>query len=300
MDYKVFEDSSNNVSKFVFTGKDFVAESVLYKYDTYEKRTVICCSTQSGCKVGCKFCGTGNKFVRNLTKDEIVGQIQIVLKDKGIEQIDSKCEKFQIMFMSMGEPMHNWDNLESAILELHFLYKNAQLLISTIGIDDDRVLRKILMWSKHIDKIGLQFSIHKSNDEDRAKLIPYKEKLSLQKIRDFGLIWWKETGRNPYLNYCIDGSNNLEKDIHNLQQLFSPLVFNFTFSVVCSANENMKEAGYKNLCFIRDFEKNFSDKGYNTRIFNPEGQDDIGGGCGQLWYVQEWVKGYYDGLKKED
>jgi 23S rRNA (adenine2503-C2)-methyltransferase len=68
------------------------------------------------------------------------------------------------------------------------------------------------------------------------------------------------------------------------------MIFNFTFSVVCSANENMKEAGYKNLVSIRDFEQQFIDKGYNTRIFNPDGQDDIGGGCGQLWYVQQWMR----------
>ena len=51
----------------------------------------------------------------------------------------------------------------------------------------------------------------------------------------------------------------------------------------------MKEAGYKNLDIINDFCRIFSQKGYNTRVFNPDGQDDIGGGCGQLWYVQEWL-----------
>lgn len=72
--------------------------------------------------------------------------------------------------------------------------------------------------------------------------------------------------------------------------LFSPIVFNFTFSVVCSPNENMKDAGFKNLDAIRLFEELFLQKGYNTRIFDPAGQDDIGGGCGQLWYVQQWLK----------
>lgn len=40
----------------------------------------------------------------------------------------------------------------------------------------------------------------------------------------------------------------------------------------------------------RSFEARFFEKGYNTRVFNPDGQDDIGGGCGQLWYVQKWMK----------
>jgi 23S rRNA (adenine2503-C2)-methyltransferase len=52
----------------------------------------------------------------------------------------------------------------------------------------------------------------------------------------------------------------------------------------------MKDAGFKNLNVIRKFEEAFLKVGYNTRVFNPAGQDDIGGGCGQLWYVQEWYK----------
>ena len=288
--FKVFESSDSNVSKYVFTGDDFVVESVLYKYENYYKRTVICCSTQSGCKVGCVFCGTGKQFIRNLTANEIVNQIKVILKDKGVEDINSKSERFQIMFMSMGEPMHNWDQVELAIIELNRLYPNAELLLSTIGVDDDTVASKIIQLSKNIRRVGLQFSIHKSNDSDRNKVIPYEDKMNLCKIRDFGLLWWKETGRKPYLNYCVDGTNNKNEDFLMLHNLFSPIVFNFTFSVICSAKETLKDAGYKNLDTIRDFEMKFIAKGYNTRLFNPEGQDDCGGGCGQLWYVQEWLK----------
>ena len=70
MRYKVLDD--NNISKFIFETDDMVAESVLYKYNSYKDRTVICCSVQSGCKIGCSFCGTGKHFVRNLTSNEIV------------------------------------------------------------------------------------------------------------------------------------------------------------------------------------------------------------------------------------
>lgn len=289
MNYKVFESSEGNVWKFVFTSKDAVAEAVLYKYEDFYKRTVICCSTMSGCPVGCSFCGTGKRFVRNLTSEEIIYQIKSVLKEKNIEDVDSKGERFQIMFMSMGEPLLNWDNVEKAIRSLHKDYPNAELLLSSIAPNVEDIDKMILL-SKEINKVGLQFSIHKSTDEERNKLIPFKNKLALSQIRDLGIIWWKETNRHPYLNYCIDGTNNTEEDINNLQDLFSPVVFNFTFSVVCSADENMKEAGFKNLDDIRKFEQAFLSKGYNTRIFNPAGQDDIGGGCGQLWYVQKWLK----------
>lgn len=296
MNYKVFESSEGNVFKYVFTWEDAVAEAVLYKYDHFYKRTVICCSTQSGCPVGCKFCGTGNKFVRNLTYKEIIDQICTVLADKGIHDIDQRAERFQIMFMSMGEPLLNWDNVEKAIELLHSTYPHAELLLSTIAPKAETVgqtrelYKKLTAMSQKIDKVGLQFSIHRANNTDRNRLIPYENKLSLEEIRDIGILWWKETGRHPYLNYCIDGTNTDDLDTMMLMLRFSPMIFNFTFSVVCSANENMKEAGFKNLDKIREFEQRFIKKGYNTRIFNPDGQDDIGGGCGQLWYVQQWMK----------
>lgn len=290
MTFKVFESSEGNVWKYVFTKDDMVAEAVLYKYNNFYDRTVICCSTMSGCPVGCKFCGTGNKFVRNLSAEEIVEQIHTILNDKNITDIDKQGNRFQIMFMSMGEPLLNWDSVEIAIRKLHNEYPNAELLLSTIAPDEPTAINKMIACSVDIDKVGLQFSIHKSNDEIRNRLIPYKEKLSLEKIRDLGIIWWSKTGRHPYLNYCIDGTNNTDEDIKNLQSLFSPIIFNFTFSVVCSADETMKNAGYKNIEEIRKFEQAFLSKGYNTRIFDPAGQDDIGGGCGQLWYVQQWLK----------
>ena len=293
MEYKVFESSEGCVSKYVFTKSDMVCEAVLYKYEDYYKRTVICCSVQSGCPVGCTFCGTGSKFVRNLTSDEIIEQIMIVLKDRNlIDNINKKCKKLQFMFMSMGEPMLNIDNVIEALKVLHKKFSNADLLLSTIGVNNDETFSKIIDISKSIKKVGLQFSIHKSNDKDRNKLIPFKNKMNLQKIRDAGIVWWKETGRKPYLNYCVDGTNNKDIDFDNLTNLFSPLVFNFTFSVVCSSDETMKDASFRNLDVIKLFQDKFLEKGYNVRMFNPHGQDDIGGGCGQLWYVQKWLKQY--------
>jgi len=293
MDYKVFEGNQGNVWKYVFTKDDMVAEAVLYQYENYYKRTVICCSVMSGCPVGCKFCGTGSKFVRNLKAEEIIEQINIVLKDKNlINDINEKCEKLQFMFMSMGEPMLNWEEVEKAIITLNKNFNNAQLLLSTIGYDNDEIFSKIIKLSKSIDKVGLQFSIHKSNDYERNILIPFRKKMNLKKIRDAGIIWWKETGRNPFLNYCVDGTNNTEQNFEELTNLFSPIIFNFTFSVVCSSDENMKDTAFRNLEVIRNFQNKFLDLGYNVRMFDPAGQDDIGGGCGQLWYVQNWLKSY--------
>jgi len=289
MDMKVFESSEKNVWKYVFTNEQIVLESVLYKYETFEKRTVICCSVQSGCKIGCTFCGTGKNFIKSISSEQIIEQIHSVLKDKNIEDINSTCERFQIMFMSMGEPMDNMIEVEKAIRTLNIEYPNAQLLLSTIGMKNEDSFKRIVNISKDIEKVGLQFSIHKSTDKERDILIPFKKKYSLREIRDRGIFWNQITGRKVYLNYCVDGTNNSEKDIENLKNLFSPVIFNMTFSVICESDETMASAACSNIDIIRVFEKSFINDGYNTRIFDPAGQDSIGGGCGQLWFVQDFL-----------
>ena len=93
MQVKRIDSSDENVSKYVFDFGNAVAEAVLYKYPTYEERTVICCSTQSGCPVGCRFCGAGDAFVRSLTGDEIVAQVQHLFADRGINPDDvRRCQ----------------------------------------------------------------------------------------------------------------------------------------------------------------------------------------------------------------
>lgn len=298
MHIQKFESSEGNVWKYVFATDTEVYEAVLYKYNDFYERTVICCSVMSGCPVGCTFCGTGKKFIRNLSSEEIIFQINHILNDNGITNIDKRGNRFQIMLMSMGEPMLNMTSVSEAIRWFHYNFPKTELLLSTIGVNNNEAFSNILRLSKEIDTIGLQFSIHKSNNTDRNKLIPYKNKWCLQQIRDAGIVWWKETGRHPYLNYCVDGTNNTKDDFENLFNLFSPVIFNFTFSVVCSKEESMKDAGYRNLEEIRDFENFFIGVGYNTRIFDPAGQDDIGGGCGMLWYVQQWMAEHGKGEKQ--
>jgi 23S rRNA (adenine2503-C2)-methyltransferase len=289
--FKVFESSEGNVWKYVYESEDGVAESVLYKYDTFAERTVMCVSTMSGCPVGCTFCGTGKKFIRSLTAEEIVDQVKAMLYNHvHLETLADDIKKFQIMFMSMGEPFLNYAEVKEAIEHLHFIYPNAQLLLSTVGINNREVLEDFIELSCKIDKVGLQFSIHEAFEAKRNELIPYKNKLTLREIRDYGTHWSRSTGRPVYLNYCLTDKNSSDAELDWLKNLFSPIFFNFTFSVVCSADETMKEAGYKNLDHITKVSNSFLSEGYNVRVFNPAGQDDIGGGCGQLWYVQQWYK----------
>ncbi len=286
---KMFSSSEGNVWKYVFEVPEGVTESVLYKYRSFEDRTVLCCSVQSGCPVKCTFCGAGNSFLRNLDANEIKEQVDFVFADKKIDS--RKVNKLQIMFMSMGEPFLNYDNVELAIRDLNSAYKNAQLLVSTIAPDRKGDLERFIELSTEINKIGLQFSIHKPTDEERNKLIPYKNKLTLSQISEYGVKWFNATGRNPFCNYCVDGKNDTNGDFEKLRDLFPQEVFNFTFSVVCSKDETMKDAGFRNLDKINSFRQKFINIGYNTRTFDPHGQDDIGGGCGQLWYVQNYLLG---------
>lgn len=294
MKIKTFESTDTNVKKFVFewgdqpSEKKGVAEAVLYRYGEYRKRTVICCSVMSGCPVGCTFCGTGKFFVRNLMKNEIVEQIRECLSTIDCDTRD--IEKFQIMFMSMGEPMMNWQELKLAIIELADTYTNAQLLISTSAPWTMlNHLTELIQYSRTIKRLGLQFSVHESTDEARAKLIPTNT-CTLRQIAAMGDVWAAFTGRKPYFNYCVNTDNNGADDARRLASLFNPDVWECTLSVICEKDESVANSIERQLDIISDFRKVMEDEGFHLRVFNPAGQDDIGGGCGQLWYFQKWLK----------
>lgn len=285
--------SNENVWKYVFAKENAVAEAVLYKYPTFEERTVICCSTQSGCPVGCRFCGAGDYFVRSLDADEIYSQPAKLLNDTWV--IPDDIKRLQIMFMSMGEPLLNLKNLAPAIRKLYVDYPNAALLISTIGPDiGDKQYKILSELSVEVPTIGLQFSIHESTDEKRNELIPFPKKLNLEQISIAGKSWYQATGRGPFFNYCAHENNTGDDDVDRLHDLFDPAVWNATISVICEREEHVAAANSRQRELATDFEQKLKERGYNTRTFDPAGQDDIGGGCGQLWYVQDWMKEHPD------
>lgn len=290
MEVRRVDSSDENVSKYVYDFGNAVAESVLYKYPTYEERTVICCSTQSGCPVGCRFCGAGDNFVRSLTSEEIVAQVQHLFQDRNIDP--TQVKRMQIMFMSMGEPLLNRNGLVGALRVLHDLYPTAALLISTSAPDVDyQWVRDI---SVEIPTVGLQFSVHESTDEARDKLIPFKKKLTLEQIAEQGELWHAATGRQPFFNYCAHEHNSAQVDADNIYGLFNPGVWQATISVVCERDESVAAANVRQRQLATDFMEKLMQYGYSTRCFDPAGQDDIGGGCGQLWFVQDWMKNHPD------
>lgn len=283
---RTIESTDKNVLKYVFEKPTAVAESVLYKYPTYEKRTVICCSTQSGCPIGCRFCGAGDNFVRSLTAEEIVAQPARLLADTGVDP--ATMERLQIMFMSMGEPLLNLGALGRACVELYNRYPKAALLISTSAPRVDYA--KVRMLSVAVPTIGLQFSVHESTDEKRNALIPFKEKLTIEEIAIEGEQWAEETGRRPFFNYCAHADNISDLDADLILASFDPAIWEATISVVCERDEHVAAANERQRDLAFQFQQKLGLRGYSTRMFDPAGQDDIGGGCGQLWFVQDWMK----------
>lgn len=287
---KRIDDDAENVCKFVYTNASAVVESVLYRYPTYLERTVICCSTQSGCPVGCRFCGAGDYFVRSLSAEEIVEQavfsVQVAESSEGIKAAD--MGRLQIMFMSMGEPLLNMKGLVPALRELYRLYPNAALLISTSApaVNYDEVIAI----SREIPTIGLQFSVHESTDAARDALVPFKKKLTLDQIALEGRRWFESTGRHPFFNYCAHDGNSYQEDADRIAALYDPLIWCATVSVICERDEGMPKTNEHQRGLASDFASKMVAKGYDTRMFDPAGQDTIGGGCGQLWFVQEWMR----------
>jgi len=282
---QVIQGAEVSVKKLVLTKADAVAETVLYRYPTYQDRTVICCSTQSGCPVGCRFCGAGDYFVRNLSETEIVNQVEAAIAESGVQASDMR--RLQIMFMSMGEPLLNWPGIYGACYILHHKYPHAALLISTIGPRVD--YQRLITMSQNIPAIGLQFSIHKSTDAERDALIPFKAKLNLSQIATVGDTWFRQVGRKPFFNYCAGDDNTTDADADRLAALFNPRIWECTISVICERNEGLPARNSHQEELARGFSAKMLDRGFNVRVFDPAGQDDIGGGCGQLWFVQDWM-----------
>lgn len=292
---KIFEDAKEHVKKFVFEKKDIAVEAVLYKYPTYSERTVLCISTMCGCPMGCRFCGTGDFFVRSLTAKEIISQATYILETQLDGELSINIKKLQIMVMSMGEPALN-KALIPAFRELYDKYPQAQLLISSSAPNVN--YKWIHDLAVEIPTVGLQFSVHESTDKERNKLIPFKNKLTLQEIAHVGEEFFYRTGRKPFFNYCAHENNSSNKNVDELLELFSPIIWEATVSVICERNshEQVKNEFQRSLAV--DFGSKLVEKGFNVRIFDPAGQDTIGGGCGMLWYVQDWMQHNQEKIKK--
>ena len=165
--------SKDKCEKFIFELLDnnFI-ETVLIKS---RLRNTVCISTQVGCKFGCKFCASGYKgFMRNLSVSEIVSQILFLL-------YDIQCEITNYVFMGMGEPLDNYDNLIKAISIINdpkgIGAGARRITVSTCGI-----IPGIEKLKNFPLQINLSISLHATNDFLRSSIMPINKKYPLEKL----------------------------------------------------------------------------------------------------------------------
>lgn len=92
--------------------------------------------------------------------------------------------------------------------------------------------------------------------------------------------------------------NNTDEDVRNLFRLFDPDVWQCTLSVICEVDEGVMASNERQRKLVSDFMEKMLKQGYSVRMFDPAGQDDIGGGCGQLWFVQQYAKEHPELIQK--
>jgi 23S rRNA (adenine2503-C2)-methyltransferase len=183
-----------------------IIEAVLMEYEG--ERNTVCVSSQVGCPVKCRFCATGKMgFVRNLTAGEIVAQVYY---------FSQEAEVSNIVFMGMGEPFFNYDNvLKSARLLNHSLGKKIaarKLVISTTGI-----VAGIRRFSEEPEQFRLAWSLTAPFDRVRQELAGIKRADPLGKVVAALRDYQQRTGRRITIEYVVLARvNDSLKDIREL------------------------------------------------------------------------------------
>jgi 23S rRNA (adenine2503-C2)-methyltransferase len=187
-------------------------EAVLMRYR--DGRRSVCVSSQSGCPLTCTFCATGQmKFGRNLTADEILDQ---ALHFRRVEAID------HVVFMGMGEPTMNVDNVLAACERLPDLgVTNRRTAISTVG------------WVPGIDRlaecempIALALSLHAPNDGLRSQLMPVNDRFPLAEVLAACDRYRAKRRRKVFVEYVmLDGVNDHPEHARELAGLLDPRIY---------------------------------------------------------------------------
>ena len=205
--------SDDGTVKTLFETADGRAlEAVLMRYR--DGRRSVCVSSQSGCPLTCTFCATGRmKFGRNLSADEILDQ---ALHFRRVEDVD------HVVFMGMGEPTMNIDNVLAACERLPDLgVTNRRTAISTVG------------WVPGIDRlaecempIGLALSLHAPNDGLRSQLMPVNDRYPLAEVLAACDRYRARRRRKVFVEYVmLDGVNDLPEHARQLGGLLDPRIY---------------------------------------------------------------------------
>jgi 23S rRNA (adenine2503-C2)-methyltransferase len=185
-----------------------IVESVLIPTS---KRTTACVSSQVGCSLDCKFCATSRlKRMRNLNPDEIYDQVVAI--DKQSRLYHNK-KLTNIVFMGMGEPLMNYNNVLKAIDKITsdegLGMSPKRIVVSTSGIP--KMIKKM---AEDEVKFNLAVSLHSAIDEVRTQIMPFNETFPLKDLRESLQFWYAKTKRRITYEYVVwEGINDTTKDI---------------------------------------------------------------------------------------
>lgn len=207
---------TDGTRKFLFRLKDGLSiESVLIpaEGEGAEKRLTLCVSTQVGCPLDCKFCATGTMgFYRNLSAGEIIDQV-LQARKYSTRRITN------LVYMGMGEPMLNYDNVMKSIEiitdDSGLNIGARRITVSTAGYAD-----RIRQMADEGRKVKLALSLHSLDDQKRTALMPITRKFSVSDLLEALEYYYRKTKRRPTFEYILfDGFNDTEEDIRRFVQL---------------------------------------------------------------------------------
>ena len=263
-------------------------ESTLMFYEqteTRRERRTVCISTQVGCPLGCYFCATGQQgFERNLRPGEIIEQVLYFKRFIRNEVPTSDQELARraitnIVFMGMGEPLANYDNVRQAITMFnskHGLELGArQITLSTAGL-----VPQILRLANEPLHLELAISLHAANDRLRNRLMPINKKYPLAKLIPACRNYFEKTGRRPTFEYALfQGVNDSEENARELAGLLKGL--NCSVNLIVGNPTSCQEYRSSSLAQAIAFQKQLFAGGIFNTIRVSKGTD-IEAGCGQL------------------
>jgi 23S rRNA (adenine2503-C2)-methyltransferase len=263
-------------------------EAALMAYDPQggRPRHTVCVSTQVGCAIGCPFCATGQQgFIRNLTSGEIIDQVLYFaryLKDNNKEASetgDKPGKVTNVVFMGMGEPLANYDNLWRAIEILNspegFGLGARNLTISTAGLAP-----QIKRLAQEKLQVGLAVSLHAGEDTLRDGLVPVNRKYPLEELIGTCRDYYRATGRRVSFEYVLfSGINDSLSQARALARLLRGLNCHVNLIPANKTPDSAFQPPPRQA--VLAFEKELVEHHINATLRQPRGQD-IDAGCGQL------------------
>ena len=265
------QESKDGTIKYLFDVLDGNAiETVLMEY--HHGKT-ICVSSQIGCKMGCKFCAsTGIKFIRNLEAGEIVEQILAV------EQ-DIKENISNIVFMGIGEPFDNYDNVMKAVRIINN-QKGLNIGARHISISTSGLVPRIYDFANEDLQCTLSISLHSANDKKRSEMMPVNNLYNIEELIKACKEYTKKTNKRISFEYALakENNDNLE-DAKELVKLLKGMLCHVNLIPINKIkNGKFTKSTNENIIKFRDY---LNENGIVATIRRELGTD-IDAACGQL------------------